>query len=151
MNNWTSVDEVLDFAIKNEENAYEFYSGLAAKMQKAWMKKTFEDFAREEQGHKAKLLAIKAGFLMKPYETKVTDLKIGDYLVAAQVSPDMDYQDALILAMEAEKKAFKLYSDLAASCDEQGLKDMFLSLAQEEAKHKLRFEVEYDEFVLTEN
>lgn len=152
MKKWESVDEALDFAIQNEQNAYEFYMGLSEKMEKPWMKKTFEDFAREEKGHKAKLEGIKAGHLMKPYETKVMDLKIGDYLTSAEVSKDMDYQDALILAMEAEKKAFLLYSDLAESCgDDANLKEMFLSLAQEEAKHKLRFEIEYDEFVLTEN
>lgn len=153
MKKWDSVDEVLDFAIQNEQSAYEFYMGLSEKMEKAWMKKTFADFAREELGHKAKLEGIKAGHLMKAYETKVVmDLKIGDYLVAAEVSKDMDYQDALILAMEAEKKAFMLYSDLAKSCDDDAnLKEIFLSLAQEEAKHKLRFEIEYDEFVLTEN
>jgi hypothetical protein len=28
---------------------------------------------------------------------------------------------------------------------------VFSALAQEEAKHKLRFELEYDDFVMTEN
>ena len=31
------------------------------------------------------------------------------------------------------------------------LKSLFLRLAQEEAKHKLHFEIEYDEHILTEN
>ena len=63
----------------------------------------------------------------------------------------MDYQQALILAMKKEKKAFKLYLDLAASCGDDNLEQIFLALAQEEAKHKLRFEIEYDDFVMTEN
>ena len=50
-----------------------------------------------------------------------------------------------------EKSAFRLYSDLAASVDDNQLKLTFLGLAQEEAKHKLRFEVEYDENILAEN
>jgi len=31
------------------------------------------------------------------------------------------------------------------------LSEFFSSLAQEEAKHKLRFEIEYDQHILTEN
>jgi len=53
--------------------------------------------------------------------------------------------------MKAEKAAFKLYSDLAASAPDAALKNTFLAMAQEEAKHKLRFEILYDENVLTEN
>ena len=63
----------------------------------------------------------------------------------------MDYQQALVVAMQKEKMAFKMYSDLAETVDDENVKNVFLSLAQEEAKHKLRFEVEYDEHVLTDN
>jgi len=53
--------------------------------------------------------------------------------------------------MKEEKSAFKLYSDLAARTDDVSTREIFLSLAQEEAKHKLRFEIEYDDNILREN
>jgi len=53
--------------------------------------------------------------------------------------------------MKKEKKAFKMYTDLAATTEDAGLQSVFLGLAQEEAKHKLRFEIEYDDYVMTEN
>jgi rubrerythrin len=53
--------------------------------------------------------------------------------------------------MKQEKAAFRLYTDLAASTDDDAVRDLFLGLAQEEAKHKLRFEVEYDEDFLRHN
>jgi len=53
--------------------------------------------------------------------------------------------------MKKEKAAFKLYTDLAAAVSSADLKNTFLSLAQEEAKHKLRFEVEYDNEIMGEN
>jgi rubrerythrin len=62
----------------------------------------------------------------------------------------MDYQSVLTIAMKKEKAAFKLYSQLAAQTVDQEIKEVFLSLAQEEAKHKLRFELEYDEEILRE-
>ena len=63
----------------------------------------------------------------------------------------MDYQDALIAAMKAEKAAYRLYTDLASATDNADLQGLFKNLAQEEAKHKLRFEVEYDDHILKEN
>ena len=59
----------------------------------------------------------------------------------------MDYQEALQVAMHKEKKAFLLYTDLAGAVEDAGLKNTFLALAQEEAKHKLRFEIEYDDLL----
>jgi len=151
MQQWKSVDEILDFAITQEEQAAQFYTDLAGKMDRQWMSKIFKDFAQEEVGHKNKLLDIKAGKRLIAAEKKVLDLKIGDYLTDVEPSAGMDYQQALIVAMKKEKKAFKMYTDLAAATDDEGLQAVFLSLAQEEAKHKLRFVVEYDEYVMTEN
>jgi rubrerythrin len=44
-----------------------------------------------------------------------------------------------------------MYTDLAATVDDESLRETFLALAQEEAKHKLRFEVEYDDVIMQEN
>ena len=86
-----------------------------------------------------------------PPTEKVLDLKIGEYLVDGDLDADMDYQQALIVAMKKEKVAFRIYTDLASVADDQSVRNLLLSLAQEEAKHKLRFEVEYDELILKEN
>jgi len=146
-----SVEEILDFAIQKEQEAADFYTGLAAKMDHKYMKDVFSGFAAEEMGHKAKLLAIKDGKLMLHSEKQVLDMKIGDNLVEIELDTELGFQDALIVAMKAEKAAYKLYNDLANSTDDPGLKEILLGLAQEEAKHKLRFEVEYDDHILTEN
>jgi rubrerythrin len=146
-----SVDSVLDFAIKNEQEASDFYTDLASKMEKPQMKKIFEGFAAEERGHKAKLELVKGKEKDKLSKAKVLDLKIGDYLVEQKPNTTMDYQSALILAMKQEKAAFRLYSDLAASADDAGTRELFMGLAQEEAKHKLRFEIAYDEDFLRDN
>jgi len=147
----TFVDKILDFAIENEEKAAQFYTDLADRLGQQHMKDIFLGFAREERGHKAKLVEIKKGKLMLRSEQQIIDLKIGDHLKDVELSADLEYQQALILAMKAEKAAFKLYSDLASAADDPVLKEMLLGLAQEEAKHKLRFEVEYDDEILKEN
>lgn len=151
MANFESTNDVLDFAIKGEEEAVEFYTGLAGKMENLAMKKVFEDFAGEERGHKARLDELKKDGSYTCPAQKILDLKISDYTVDIKPSTDMTYQDALLLAMKKEKAAFKLYTDLAGMTDDDGVRSALECLAQDEARHKLRFEVEYDDNILTEN
>ena len=150
MQQWASVDDVLDFAIVEEEGAVQFYTRLAAEMDNSAMRDALQELAQEERGHKEKLLAIKAGGGFDSSPEKVADLKIADYLVDVKPSPDMKYEDALVVAMKKEQAACKLYTDLAALAADESLKAVLLALAREEAKHKLRFETEYDD-MLTEN
>ena len=150
MDTFDSFIAVLDYAIGKEIEANQFYLDLAMQMKNPTMSKVFESFAKEELGHKAKLEAIKQGKEIQPAKD-ITDLRIADYTVDVTPVPDMSYQDALILAMKQEKVAFRLYLDLADQVENEDQKALFLSLAQEEAKHKLRFEIEYDDFVLNEN
>jgi rubrerythrin len=151
MNNLGSVDEILDFAMEREQEASDFYVEMAQKVKGDSMRRTFLTFSREELGHKAKLQAIKDNKALMGGERKVLDLKLADYLVDVQPAADLEYADALILAMKREKASYRLYTDLAATTDNPELEATLLGLAQEEAKHKLRFEVEYDEHVMTEN
>ena len=140
-----SVDEILGFAINKEEEAARMYTDLAGQMKKKYMRQVFEEFAGEELGHKEKLLKIKGEKLLQPAAEKVMDLKMAEMLVDVEPSSDMDYQQALIFAMKEEKAAFKLYTELAESTDDETLRSTLLGLAQEEARHKLRFEIEYDD------
>lgn len=150
MERFGSVDEILDFAVTREVEANKFYTELAGRMENPAMRKVFESFAIEELGHKMKLEAVKAGeFELR--EEQVQSLEIADYVVEGEVRPDMSYADALVLAMKKEKASYRLYIDLAAAAEAEELTDMFLALAQEEAKHKLRFEIEYDDVVLKED
>ena len=150
---FNSADEILDFAIEKEQDSADFYADLASKATQKYMTSVFEQFSREELGHRAKLEGIKNGRKLAPAEKKIMDLKIGDFLVPVDTDEtgDLSYQQALVVAMKREKESFRLYNDLAGATDDANVKSLFLSLAQEEAKHKLRFEVEYDEQILKEN
>ncbi len=147
-----SVEAVLDFAIANEVEANAFYLELAGRMDVPAMKQVFEEFAAEELGHKAKLEAVRRGsWSLDTLSEHVQSLGLADYLVDSPPQSDMTYADALILAMKKEKLAYKLYLDLVKGAGTGELADLFRSLAAEEAKHKLRFEIEYDDVVLKEN
>jgi rubrerythrin len=151
MREFRSVEEILDYAIEREGEAFAFYTDLSNSVKSTYMRQLFSDFAHDELGHKAKLLAIKNSEALFLSERKIMDLKIADYLVEAEPQTEMSYQDALRLAMQREKKSFKFYNDLSRATEDEGTRNIFKFLAQEETKHKLHFEIEYDENVLNED
>jgi rubrerythrin len=151
MKQFQTINDILDFAINAEQEAVDFYTGLASDSKNAQMKVVFTEFAAEEMKHKSRLTAIKDNQSFVLEEEKVKDLRIADYLTNVVASSQMTYADALVLAMKKEKDAFRLYMMLSQVAEDSRMKEIFLSLAQEEAKHKLRFEIEYDEFILREN
>lgn len=151
MKQFNSIDDILDFAIGLEQDAVDFYKELAKNAVTPDMRVVFEQFAREEITHKTRLIDVKDKGLFDAGPDTVTDLQIGDYLVSIKPSPGMSYRDALVLAMKREKAAFRLYMDLSERAPGQEMKKLFLSLAVEESKHKLRFELEYDEYILRDN
>ena len=146
-----NVNDILDFAIKNEQQAADFYNNLANDSEVKEMRETFAAYAKEEEGHKSRLEKIKQTGEYDLTEEKVLDLKISDYLVISKSSGKMSYQESLILAMKREKAAYKLYMKLSDIAPNDNLKKLFKNLAIEEAKHKLKFEIEYDDVIYKEN
>jgi len=151
MKPFSTIDEILIFAVNAEQEAVDFYSRLSNQSMNTEMKQVFNQYAHEEMNHKARLMKIREQGIFEIPAEQISDLKISDYLVDVYPGPDMTYADALVLAMKKEKAAFRLYMDLAALAISNEMKAVFNSLAQEEAKHKLRFEIEYDENILKEN
>lgn len=151
MKAFQSPDEILDFAMQSEQEAVEFYTALANRMKNPQMREVFLEFAKEEVGHKARLQRMKEEKFFTMESHQINDLKIADYVVSTSGSSELDYADALILAMKKEKAAYKLYHTLAERALNAELKKIFQALAMEESKHKLRFEIEYDEYVMREN
>jgi len=150
MDNFSNINEILDFAIQSEQDAIDFYSFMQQNAKTNDMKGIYDELIQEEMSHKSKLIDIKDKGSFNIEKSKVTDLKISDYLVPIKASNDLTYREALILVIQKEKAAFNLYKTLADRAP-NNLKEVFLMLANEEANHKLKFETYYDEYVLKEN
>lgn len=151
MKEFNHIDDVLQFAIQEEQAAVDFYLMLAEQAKNPQSRSIFTEYAREEMEHKAKLVNVReTGSFEMPVQ-EVKDLRITDYLIDVKPQPDMSYQEALILAMKKEKAAFRMYTTLADRASDTSIKELFRKLAMEESRHKLRFELEYDEYVLKEN
>ena len=145
---FTTIDEVLDFAISREEQAATLYRELAERVGRPGMRVAFLEFASEEDRHKRHLESVKAGELPALEDHQVQNLGIAEHLVEPQSTANLTYAEALIAVIKAEQAAHELYTGLAAVTDDPNLAAVFAALASEEAKHKNRFEMEYDEVVL---
>jgi rubrerythrin len=79
------------------------------------------------------------------------DLKVSEYVELPEITDDLDWAQALIVAMKREAAARELYQELARTAPTPALAAVFQRLAEEEALHKRRFEAEYEERVLEGN
>jgi rubrerythrin len=155
MGEFGSIDDILEFAISREVEANEFYTLLADRVRNPAMAELLLEFAKEELEHKAKLEleVMKRGKVVteaarEAEAKKLADFKMADYMVDVGDQLDMDYEDLLLLAMKKEKVSFRLYVDLAAMVNDEESHEVLVSLAEEEARHKVQCEIEYDEMVL---
>jgi len=140
-----TAGELLDFAIDREQEAHDFYMDLAGRAERPGTKDLLTQLAGEELRHKKKLEEIKSGSRALPAAKNVRDLEVSDQFADVEPGSKLNYQGALILAMKREEAAFRLYTDLSKLAWDEELRRVFLALAQEEAKHKLRFEREFKE------
>lgn len=137
--------EILQKAIDMEVEAYEFYLALANRVESQQIRKIFEELAEEELEHKARLELeiMKIGKTMVPKEEPARPEEY--YILSDRRTPlDMDYKDMLMLGMEKEDSSFRTYVNWVSNARSEEHREMLLALAEEEVRHKLRFQNEYD-------
>ena len=146
MNPWRSIDTVLDFAIENEAASAAFYSSLAGEVTSESLQAVLLDLVEEELGHKRALEAIRREPRLKTKAREGFALEKEDYLVdladlvEEANSPEVNMGQLLVVAVAKEKAAYRLYRDLAEQVDDRSIRQLFLRLAQEEARHSRQFQ-----------
>lgn len=150
MAEFETVEEILELAIAREEDAHVFLMALAARMVNPDVRKVFEELAAEELEHKARLELeiIKTGRVVTESKKKLY-FETNDYAEEVGSEIDMDYRDVLTMAMQKEESSFRLYVDLASRVTDEDAYETLLALAEEEVRHKMRFEMEYDNILKT--
>lgn len=147
----SNFNEMIRFAIRKEQDAATMYETYANLAENPGTKRMFEELVEEEKKHK-KLLEDVTRKDVEDYKlTDIPNLKIAEYSEKEEFKPEMSFQEALILAIKKEEKSYHLYNSFVKGTDNPQLKKLFQSLAQEEAKHKLKLETEYDQHVFKED
>ena len=140
--------EIIQFAIQREIESMDFYDRASKLVKHSGTRDLFLDFVKQEEGHKKKLEEVRAGKIILGKIEKIPNLKISDYMVEAELKPDIPYGDILRMAMKREERSVKLYTDLNEKNQDENLKNLFTFLIQEESKHKYYIEKLYDDEVL---
>ncbi len=152
MKDITEFSGVIEFALEKEGEAKALYDNLANRSKSNRGNTIFKELAAEEEKHYEALSNLDISRIKDSFKkAKVPDLKISDYLHEVSFSPDMTYQDILVLAMKSEEHSHSLYLGLANNSDDLELKNIFEFLAKQEARHKLKVETEYDDYILTQD
>jgi rubrerythrin len=141
----SSVGELLELAVAREIQAAEFLSTLAERVRTPAAAALLEQLAQEELEHKARLELelMKEGLVAKTVG-KLIDAGRPDYADALEIGPDSDFREVLALAIAKERYSFRFYVDLAAVVLEEDLHEVLLALAEEEARHLVKLERQYD-------
>jgi rubrerythrin len=155
MGDFDSFNEILEFAIFREEEANEFYKTLAGRVANPAMAELILEFAKDEQEHKAKLELelMKRGTVVAEAQRdqearELSGFDMAGYIVEDGGALEMSYEDLLVLGMKKEKASFRLYVELAAIVKDAEFRETLFSLAEEEAKHKVQLEIDYDDYLL---
>ncbi len=146
MERYNNIDEVLNFAIEQEQGEVDFYNELADKMSLPKVEQLFTDIAIEKQNHilKLEVIRLSGNFDHNSYD-EIKELRTEHYIANVDYSnEDPNYHDALIMAMEKEKATFMFYWDLAERVTSPDLQDLFYMLALHEAKQKVKMEIQFD-------
>ena len=146
------LKEIINFAIEKEKEAADFYEEISEEETMSGAKQMLKEFSLEEKKHLALLeKLINQGIVegLDDYKFKwIVDIKRSDFVAEMEYKKGMVYNELLMLAMKREEKALALYNQLLKeTADTEGSQKLFKMLCQEEAKHKLKLETMYDDYM----
>lgn len=142
-----SIHEILEFAVSKEEASVQFYKDLASKMGNSATQSLFEVFVQNEKKHidALRLEINKLGYTVKPEEQEADSVYLWEErLELDDEAANMDFADALMLGIQKERAAFRLYAQIIGTTRDEEFIKVLMELAEEEMRHVLQLEREYE-------
>ena len=149
--NQQEFSKIIEFAIKGEEEAAEFYKRLQERSKFDAGKTMLKELEAMERHHITMLKNFQEDSIEDYIKYSIPDLKISQFMQDIPEHDNMTYQEVIIVAIKREEAANLLYSTMAAEYPDGPAKNLFMLLADEESKHKLSLETLYDDQILYEN
>jgi rubrerythrin len=137
--------QLIDTAIKREEEAFDFYMGILGKVNEDHIKETIAGIAEEEKKHKEFLVKYRDE-QWSPKDLRMSDVtyyKIAEYQGEPEIKSDMKSEDVYLVASHRELRSYKFYTELAGLHPDNEVKNLLLKMANEELKHKEKMEYLY--------
>lgn len=146
----TDIEGILYYAISRELESNVFYNLLSQYTDDPQLQAICSDLAGEELEHKArleleiiKLGRVAGSFSLNRPNGKALSKPL-DYMLEMAKVMRMSLSEVILLAIEKEKAAFRFYIESLSKVQDEQCRDVLMALAEEEARHKVRFELEYD-------
>jgi len=148
--NTADYKRILQTAIGNEIEAYEFYTSAAGKSSDANLKSIFAELAEEEMKHKVLLESYLNNEKAQMNFHNTPDYKIAESVKLPKLTANMSFADGVALAMKKEEEAMVMYQQFADASVDTNQKNAFLQLAKMEQGHKIKLEGLYTNTAYTE-
>ena len=140
------LSELWDTAIYKEIASQSLYLEAQRDTDDPAAKAMLAELAAEELKHADTLRKMKeAGWGPADWKRlNLTDLKLSDYLSGPDTLEGAGLQEVLIFAMKREQQSVAFYSQMMGTLRQESAKMLCARLAQEELKHKMKLELEYE-------
>lgn len=142
--------EIIEFAIRSEVEAKEYYLHVAGKTNNEMVKKLFLEFAEEEADHEKLLANILANNEASLNFKKTQDYKLSETIPDPDMSGKVTMADIIAVAMKREERAMNMYLNLAKDSSSEKAKELFMGLADMERGHKVKLEQAYTDVAYVE-
>lgn len=145
-----SIPEILRFSISKERASVQFYRDMIPKVLDPAAKSLFEVLIQKELGHIAALqLEIEKLGHTVDINAEQDDgvFHWEESLEADDPVQHMGFVDAMLLAIQKERASFRLYTQIMATVTDERLSGVLLELAEEEMRHVLQLEREYETII----
>jgi rubrerythrin len=140
------LGELWDTAIYKEIASQSLYLEAQRETDDPAAKTMLVELAAEELKHADTLRKTKeAGWQPTDWNRRtLTDLRLSDYLSGPDTLEGAGLQEVLIFAMKREQQSVAFYSQMMGTLRMESAKMLCARLAQEELKHKMKLELEYE-------
>jgi rubrerythrin len=140
-----TLADVIKMAIVKEKEAYDFYMDLYKIVEDKDAKDNLKFMAQEEAKHKEFLVNCQKGLVCANVlkMDAAIDYKIIENIEKPDIKKNMKSSEVYLVAANRELNAYNFYKSLADSYPAGEVKDLLTKMANEELKHKEKFEYLY--------
>lgn len=142
---------IINFAIEKENEAITFYSDLIKTTKLPFVIEILTDIINMEKGHISRLNNLLSVGIDHNTTKSITPLNLSDYQDEPLNTTQLDYPALLLIAMKREENAKNLYTGLANHFSDLEIRNVFITLAEEEKTHKEHFNKIYEDNLLINN
>ena len=141
-----STKDVLKFALSKELASAQFYRDISSRVAASTTRGIFQVLLKNELEHVEAIQfeMEKMGYTVEIEPEPPSEFEWQERLEMDDAASEMTFADALMLGIQKERAAFRLYTQLLGQTRSPENKQILMELAEEEMRHVIQLEREYE-------